>query len=299
MDDLSDCLKEKRVYFSYKSVTYASANAIKEGIDLADIKRMDLYVFDENGLFVKKITDESPAMSLDYYMTIPGLKPGKYSFVAWGNLQNQYVVSPDELIPGKTLMKELQVYLNRITADKVVNEPLAPLFYATHAEETQDVTATGNQNMQLELIQDTYTINVKVVGLTEEILTNNTYRLDIFDDNDKYTFDNEFVPSVPFTYTSLFAKEVDALSSHLTVMRLADNRKPVLYVTDTNRPEEHLIKSDLVELLLALHTVHGLTIDFRYQYEFTIEYVLDSSQTVVAINVNGWGLTPEEVDLES
>jgi hypothetical protein len=294
-------MKEKRVYFSfsYKPVSKASTGVIKEGIDLADVKRVDLYIFDENGLFIEKITDEKPAMSLDYYMIVPGLKSGKYKFVSWGNLQNQYTVSPDGLIPGKTSMKELQVYLNRITADKVANEPLAPLFYATHAEEYLEVNTMADQSFQLDMIQDTYTINVKVVGLTEEIRNNNTFRLEISDDNDKYTFGNEFVPSGLFTYTSLFAKETDTLSARLTVMRLAENREPVLYVTDTNQPEKRLIKSNLVELLLALRIVHGLTIDFKYQYEFTIEYVLDSSQTLVAVNINGWGLTPEEVDLES
>jgi hypothetical protein len=298
-DDLSNCLREKRVYFSYKFITYASAGAIREGINPADIKRMDLYVFDENGLFVQKTSDEAPVMSLDYYMTIPGLRSGKYKFVAWGSLQNQYTVSPDDLIPGKTTIEELQVYLNRITAEKVVDEPLAPLFYATHTEKYLEVTAMADQNFQLEMIQDTYTINVKVVGLTEELLNNNTYRLDISDDNDKYTFNNEFIPSVFFTYTSLFTKEAETLSSRLTVMRLAENRNPMLYVANTNRPEEYLIKNNLVELLLALHAVHGLTIDFRHQYEFNIEYVLDSSLMVVAINVNGWDLKPEEVDLGS
>ncbi|MDR0749077.1 MAG: FimB/Mfa2 family fimbrial subunit [Tannerellaceae bacterium] len=300
-DDLSDCMKEKRVYFSfsYKPAEKASTDVIKEGINLADVKRMDLYVFDENGLFVQKVTDESPAMSLDYYMTIPGLKSGKYKFVAWGSLQNQYAVSPEELIPGKTSMKELQVSLNRVKADKRVNESLAPLFYASHEEETLVVNAMADQNFQLDMIQDTYTINVKVVGLTEEIRNNNTFQLEISDDNDKYTFGNEFVPSGLFTYTSLFAREADTLSARLTVMRLAENREPLLYVTDTNQPEECLIKSNLVELLVALRTVHGLTIDFRYQYEFTIEYVLDSSLTLVAVNINGWGLTSDDIELGS
>jgi hypothetical protein len=298
-DDLSDCQREKRVYFSYKLFTHASAGAIREGINPADIKRMDLYIFDENGLFVQRTTDEAPVMSPDYYMTIPGLKSGKYKFIAWGNLQNQYTVSPDELIPGKTTMEELQLYLNRITAEKTVDEPLAPLFYATHAEKDLEVNALADQNFQLEMIQDTYTINVKVTGLTEELLNNNTYRLNISDDNDKYTFNNEFVPSAPFTYTSLFKKEAETLLSRLTVMRLTDNRSPMLYVVNTNRPEEHLIENNLVELLLALHKVHGLTIDFRHQYEFTIEYVLDSAQAVVSININGWDLKPEDAVLGS
>jgi hypothetical protein len=297
-DDLSDCRKEKRVYFSYRPASYASGDVVKEGIVPADIKRMDLYVFNENGLFVEKITDESPTMSLDYYMTVSDLKSGKYKFVAWGNLQNRYDISTGELVPGKTSIEELQVYLNGI-ADKIVEESsalLPPLFYATHKEQVLEVNAMANQNFQLDMVQDTYTINVKVVGLTEEILKNNTYRLEIYDNNDKFKFDNDFVQSGFFTYSSLCTQTNDTLLSALTVMRLADNRKPILRVVDT-RTKGALIETNLVELLLTLRGL-GAKIDFSYQYEFNVTYVLDTALTIVAIKINGWTWVPEDGKLE-
>jgi hypothetical protein len=297
-DDLSDCVKEKRVFFSYKPVTYASTDVIREGIDPADITRMNLYIFDENGLFVEEIIDESPVMSPDYYMTIPHLKSGKYTFVAWGNLQNQYTVSSDMLIPGKTSVKELQVYLNRI-ANKVVNEPLTPLFYAAHTGENLEVvSAAENQKFQLNIVQDTHTINVSVagVGFEEEKLNNNTYRLEIYDNNDKFGFDNNFVQSDFFTYSSPCTKEQasETLTSSLTVMRLADDRKPKLRIVN-DQTGDCLLEEDLVALFLALRDL-GVTIDFSYQHEFTIRYIFDA--TTLTVYVNGWKLVREYGELE-
>jgi hypothetical protein len=297
-DDLSNCLKEKRIYFSYRPASYASGDVVKEGITPADIKRINLYVFDENGLFVQKVTDESPTMSADYYMTIPDLKSGKYKFVAWGNLQDRYDISSEELIPGKTSIEELQVYLTGI-ADRMMNESpalLTPLFYATHKEQALEVNAVINQNFQLDIVQDTYTINVKVVGLTEETLNSNTYRLEIYDNNDKFKFDNDFVPSDFFTYSSACTQAHDTLSSALAVMRLADNRKPMLRVVDA-QTKSALVETDLVKLLLALRGL-GAKIDFSYQYEFNVKYILDTALVVVAIEINGWTWVPAETPLE-
>jgi hypothetical protein len=299
-DDLSGCLKEKRVYFSYRPASYASEadDVVKTGINPADIKQMDLYIFDENGLFVKKITDELPAMSFDYYMTIPDLKSGKYKFVAWGNLQDRYDISSKELIPGKTSIGELQVYLNGIV-DKTVDESsvlLAPLFYATHKEQELEVNAMADQNFQLDMVQDTYTINLKIVGLDERTLKDNTYRLEIYDNNDKFKFDNDFVESDFFTYSSLCTQANDTLSSALAVMRLADNRKPILRVVNIQTGVS-LVETDLVKLLLTPNDTKA-KIDFSYQYEFNIKYILDTALAIVGIEINGWIWVPEGGVLE-
>jgi hypothetical protein len=267
------------------------------GIDPADVKRMDLYIFDADGLFVKKITDELPAMSLDYYMTIPDLKSGKYKFVAWGNLQDRYDISSKELIPGKTSIGELQVYLNGIV-DQTVNESaalLAPLFYATHKEQILEVNAMADQNFLLDMVQDTYTINLKIVGLDEKTLEDNTYRLEIYDNNDKFRFDNDFVQSDFFTYSSPCTQANDTLSSALTVMRLADNRKPILRVVNTQTGGS-IVETDLVKLLLTPSDTRA-KIDFSYQYEFNVKYILDTSFVIVAIEINGWRWVPEDTPL--
>lgn len=297
-DDLSDCLKETRVYFSYRPVTYASADVIREGIYPADIIRMNLFIFDENGKFVKEIIDESPTMSLDYYITIPDLKSGKYRFVAWGNLEDQYDISSDELIPGKTSIEELQVHLSCI-ADKTVNESLVPLFYATHTDKSLEVNAMVSQKFQLDMVQNTHLINVSVVGVEKDELNVNTYRSEIYDNNDKFKFDNDFVQSDFFTYTTHCTREQinETLSSSLTIMRLADDRKPMLRVIN-NQTGDCLVEDNLVELLLTLRAF-GVKVDFNYQHEFNIKYVLDAeSPTTITIYINGWKLVKEDGELE-
>ena len=51
---------------------------------------MNLYVFDEKGVFVTELKEESGAFAPDYLMTLPGAMAGRrYIFVAWSGLYGE------------------------------------------------------------------------------------------------------------------------------------------------------------------------------------------------------------------
>ena len=53
--------------------------------------KMNLYVFDEKGVFVTELKEESGAFAPDYLMTLPGAMAGRrYIFVAWSGLYDKY-----------------------------------------------------------------------------------------------------------------------------------------------------------------------------------------------------------------
>lgn len=76
--------------------------------------KMNLYVFDEKGVFVTELKEESGAFAPDYLMTLPGAMAGRrYIFVAWSGL---YDKSYDKvtLTPGVSTLEDLEVSVNNL-----------------------------------------------------------------------------------------------------------------------------------------------------------------------------------------
>ena len=136
-DDLSDCDMDKRVKFHYTEYTPATYNDIeyREGINPAAVTRMNLFIFDEAGKYVKEVIDEAPKMSKDYYMTVSGLQTGDYKFIAWGSLKGVFSMSTENFVPGVTTFNEVEIYLNSIR-NGLVTDSITPLFYASHPNAT-------------------------------------------------------------------------------------------------------------------------------------------------------------------
>ncbi|GHT27534.1 hypothetical protein AGMMS49574_00160 [Bacteroidia bacterium] len=288
-DDLSQCTTEKRVFFDYTPAIQATKN----GINPDDMVKMNLYVFDENGKFVREFVDEQPALSPNYYINVTGLVPGHYQFVAWGNLGNQYALSPmKQLEVGISNLEELQVELTRLGNNKTVSEWLDHLFFATHTElKTIEILQFVPQDIHLKLIENTYRINVEVIGLGLANATNNTYRVDIIDSNGKYKFNNDFAPCEEFSYTSLFTvhpEENYKLKTSLMVLRLAESRQiPEIRIVNNNTNEE-LIRENLIELILAA-IKQGATVDFSNTIEFEIRFEFNPNAPLECmIYINGY-----------
>jgi hypothetical protein len=288
-DDLSQCTTEKRVFFDYTPAT----QAIKNGINPNDLVRMNLYVFDENGKFVREFIDEQPALSPNYYIDVTGLAPGHYQFVAWGNLGNQYALSPmKQLEVGISNIDELQVELTKIGNNRTVSEWLTPLFFATHTElETIEILQFTPQDIHLQLIENTYRINVEVIGLDSVTTTENTFRLEILDSNGKYKFDNDFAPCEKFSYTSVFAVHPEKnyrLETSLMVLRLLESRQipEIRIVNDKTNVE--LVRENLIELILAAQK-QGALVDFSNTIEFNIRFEFNPNAPLECnIYINGY-----------
>jgi hypothetical protein len=285
-------VSDKRIYFDYELASSPKG----EGINPMDITRMNLFIFDENGLFVKECVDEAPQMGTDYFMTVTGLAAGRYRLVAWGNLKEHYAISsaPE---PGKTKFSDLQVVLQSIENDEVKVQ-LAPLFFATHTESnTIEVLGMGAQFIHLNLIQDTYRINVTVTGVDSTINATSDHIAKIEDDNGIYGFDNDFATCRKFAYTQPCQKiDKQDLKSSLTILRLAANRHPLLSVIN-QQTREAVLEEDLVKLIQDAAVANGVTVDFNKMHEFDIKYELISAMEIV-IYINGWKLVRQPGVLE-
>jgi hypothetical protein len=286
-EDLSNCLFDKRIYFDYEQ----ASPSLKGGIDPADITQMNLFIFDEDGRFVMECVDEAPQMGAEYFMTVKGLKPGNYRMAAWGNLKERYALS-SALVPGQTTFADLQVMLSGIENGEV-KEPLTPLFFATHAGSASvEVMGKSAHFIRLELIKDTYKINVTVSGMDSTRTEQYDHELQIADNNGAYRFDNDFADCRTFRYTQpcrINRESNNDLEASLTVLRLAAGRQPLLSLIN-RQTGGVVVQDDLVKLILDANAM-GATIDFSKTHEFDVRYELSrTSAAEVVVYINGWRL---------
>jgi hypothetical protein len=93
-----------------------------------DVKKINLYVFDENNLIYTTTTELSP---YETNFNIPlDLPMGNYHIIAWGNVLDSqpFSVTPDEFVKGQTTLAEARLTLQR-EAGNLSQKELEKLFY--------------------------------------------------------------------------------------------------------------------------------------------------------------------------
>ncbi|MCC8096047.1 MAG: FimB/Mfa2 family fimbrial subunit [Tannerellaceae bacterium] len=289
-DSLEDCFSECRLFLDYIPANYSEA---REGIREENLTRLNLFVFDEEGIFVREYTDESPELSPEYYIALPGLPSGYYQIMAWGGLNTNYVIS-EELVPRETHISELELYLKH-TERASVTTTIPHLFYASKEDELIEVIQGQDVKDKLKLVQDTYVIHVTVNGLET---TNETYTISIEDNIGTLTFDNSITSTEKYNYITTCQN----FTGSLTVLRLMEERKgSVPFRLESNQKDKPLFEEDIIELLLAIQTVGG-KVNFSYMHEFDIiltaqEPADEAAEVTFTVSVNGWNLTSEDTPL--
>jgi len=291
-DDLSDCPKQVRVHFTY----------LPGEVNSAQVDRMHLYIFDQNGMFVSEYRDEEiTRFNTDYYIDLPGLLPGNYRIIAWGGKDGRdYTTSPASFVKGKTTFEEAQLMLQH--PDNTISSLVHHLFHA-------DLAITVNRSLvrqlfYMPLVQISNTINLSTLGLPA---TTDNYTFNITDDNCTYQFDRSFgyhahAASHLFTYSAPCTKdEAHQLHATLHVLRLtADRRIPklevfnqttgkVLYPVGTQ-------SGDLIELILLAYKQNNF--DTTHTYDIVLTFTGDESTGFkVDITINGWKVHDENTEL--
>ncbi len=272
---------EITVYFSYLN---NGGNVKEPGIDPDDVDYMRLFVFDDEGLFLMELIDEVPVITPDYHFTLT-LEPGVYQFVAWGGyMESQYDLIPPPLQRAQIHFEEEVLRIER--TDEVVDIIPHNLFYAgpdTHAE-----VVTGNERFMLPLIQDTYTFHI-TIDCYEEI--NNLLEVCIDDDNGSYHFDNSFIKDSVHYIQPLGRSSGQIYTTTVRVMRLADNRNPILSFTDKTLNKK-LMEVNLVELLHELNRAGLQRVNFDNLYDYDLNFSLCSTGedgTIgILVDIDGW-----------
>lgn len=274
-EDFSDCLTGLKVYFTHEPGTL-----IRTSIDHSEVDRLDLFVFDDAGIFRGIWTDENPKLSSDYYMTIPNLPEGNYTFVAWDGDHPPYSISTTFIV-GQTTINEAIFSLEHQMGE--VENDMLQLF---HASKQEYVYNTRDQKVYVPLVQLHNTINLTTEGLP---LDGNTYQMTISDNNGKYYFDNSFAPSGDFTYKTSCAKDAQGqLSATLNILKLAADRSPIFKIYNVTQGSV-LFEANLITLL---NRIGNIDYDTQHTFDIHIKFTTDM-KAIIAIN--GWQVTEDSV----
>ncbi len=128
--DLDDCPPMVRYAVAFQYTNTNRTKALDRFYD--DVKKINLYVFDENNLIYTTTTKISPYES---NFNIPlDLPMGKYHIIAWGNVLDDanFTITPEDFVIGQTSLDDVRLTLNRIAnqfSTTASAEELDKLFY--------------------------------------------------------------------------------------------------------------------------------------------------------------------------
>lgn len=296
-EDFSDCpTGSYSIAFEYVNHTGAEhSNRF-----CTDVHRVDLYVFDSTGYFVKCITNSGNPFAEDFHID-PELPEGSYTLVAWGNISNEVIVEP-AFVSGKTTIEEGLLSLKAIE-NQSVKKKLTSIFHAIKevtvdgfTDKTDTLSFTKNEN-QLNLTVKWFEesgipcIHRCAVGV----------RVRVVDPKGAtYKFDNSVVASgnelTYYPYQNAGNDTQNQLASVLSLMRLVEGEKLTLLIERLMQDGtiKEIYHTDLIELIRMHPYAHAQSeLDRQDVYEIEISLIDDLNSDTdtymqAAITVAGW-----------
>ena len=208
-----DCDVTHKVKFVYdKNLKWADAFP-------SEVKSVNLYVYDSNGVFIKKYTGQGYELSTpDYYITLD-LPTGNYRLVAWCGLENEGATDESFIVPepvaGVSRIEELTCQLNAIDyplsySREGDNESIMPisnqrLYFLYHG--MLDVSLEDNHDGKeyihtISLTKDTNHIRLILQELSnDEGLDEGDYEISIESANGLMAYNNELIGNTTIKYT--------------------------------------------------------------------------------------------------
>ncbi len=283
-----------RIGFSWPAVDESG----REGIIPQEAHTVDLFLFDDTGLFIGHIAEQGISLTSSYQIET-GLPAGDYHIIAWFNAGNDYCYTPDltAFQPGTTRLADAYIALAIENGMAQVTSG-SPLLYGSVSGKTINnlfAGADGCQHIDLVLTQNTYELTFLLKGE----LADAQYRLEMYDQQGRYDFQNSFAlhqEEIQYTTYALPVGE-QKYEGNMTVERLERGRQPRFSVrTISGRV---IYENNLVDLILK-HETGGGWIDFSKIFRFKLELEFTENNDgsfLVEVTINGWKVKEEEGQL--
>ncbi|MDR2810634.1 MAG: FimB/Mfa2 family fimbrial subunit [Tannerellaceae bacterium] len=275
-DDLSEC---------GVTIRYQYTRNI-EGVDkfISEIKKINLFVFDSNGLFLTEYTANEKELNNGQAMHL-NIPPGTYDLVCWGNLGDDYQLPAFER--GKTSVKEVMLSLKR-TKNTVVNPPQS-LFFGSLSQIQILPDIRRKQILTIDMIKDTKKIRIITKQLPPQEIAGNQFDCRIISVNGDYKFDNSIAGNESLWYVPQTSvnEEKQLLFDFVTMRELKDGStrsKLIFTYRPIGKEEEELFSADLTEILLSVSKTKDLDIEDYFEIEMSLDYTNGST----TIQIKGW-----------
>ena len=292
---IDETLPECRLYVRFRydyNMEFSDAFA-------SQVNRVDVFVFDKDGTFVIKKSEQGETLGGSYRMPLP-LPAGEYRIAAWAGMSDDFEM-PDP-VAGKTTLEELTVRMKR-EESLVHNKALNPLWYGG----VQAVSFTGRQEQTetVSLIKDTnkFRFILQKSGPGEELDINDCL-FEIRADNGYYDWNNDLLDDDMISYRPYYLEKVEdvGIVVEMNTMRLLEHKK--VYLTLTRKSDgKELMRIDLIPyLLLTKMEGHNIPaqeyLDRQSEYAIVFFYnpeLLNFLSTKIVIN--GWTIWLKGEDL--
>lgn len=293
--DQSDCPRGLSLRFVY-DYNMEYANSFPKKVDC-----LSLYVFDEQGNFVKQLTETRDVLSNESYRMELELDAGNYTLVAYGGLAcDEASFSIPEFTTRASHYDELSVTLNHDNFTS--NEALHDLFYGklnVSLGEEEFVEET------LYMMKDTNNIKIALQQINGKTIAASQFTFEITDDNTLFDKNNNIVPQDVIVYSPWATGEdivgswedndtpVSVAWAEFSTSRIVVENNPRLKVT--NRETGDVVFSiPLKEYMLLLKS--ELYADMQSQEyldresEWSMVFFLDDGFRWIDIQIiiNGW-----------
>ena len=292
---IDETLPECRLYVRFRydyNMEFSDAFA-------SQVNRVDVFVFDKDGTFVIKKSEQGETLGGSYRMPLP-LPAGEYRIAAWAGMSDDFEMP--EPVAGKTTLEELTVRMKR-EESLVHNKALNPLWYGG----VQAVSFTGRQEQTetVSLIKDTnkFRFILQKSGPGEELDINDCL-FEIRADNGYYDWNNDLLDDDMISYRPYYLEKVEdvGIVVEMNTMRLLEHKK--VYLTLTRKSDgKELMRIDLIPyLLLTKMEGHNIPaqeyLDRQSEYAIVFFYnpeLLNFLSTKIVIN--GWTIWLKGEDL--
>lgn len=293
---IDETLPECRLYVRFRydyNMEFSDAFA-------SQVNRVDVFVFDKDGTFVMKKSEQGETLGGgSYRMPLP-LPVGEYRIAAWAGMSDDFEMP--EPVAGKTTLEDLTVRMKR-EESLVHNKALNPLWYGG----VQAVSFTGRQEQTetVSLIKDTnkFRFILQKSGPGEELDINDCL-FEIRADNGYYDWNNDLLDDDMISYRPYYLEKVEdvGIVVEMNTMRLLEHKK--VYLTLTRKSDgKELMKIDLIPyLLLTKMEGHNIPaqeyLDRQSEYAIVFFYnpeLLNFLSTKIVIN--GWTIWLKGEDL--
>lgn len=286
-DSFNEDLLECRLFVKFKyDYNMEFADAFHSQVD-----KVELYVFDKDGKFLFKQTEEGSTLGTGSYLMEVKLPVGQYQFMAWAGAHDSYDIT--SLQAGVSSIADLKLQLKR-EETLIIDKELEPLWYGEI--NNVDFTGTTDQTEVINLIKDTNKVRFVFQGSNEDSwgVDVNAYTYEIIESNGYLAHDNSLLgdDNLSFRPYHIEQKNLAAGIVELNTMRFLANRNARFVVTEkaTGKKVFNINLTDF--LVMTKIEGHNMSVqeylDRESEYKIVFFFADNDPWLVLQININGW-----------
>lgn len=289
---LNGCIKDGVTECRYLNFLTFEYTKNKQGTDLfsSQVKKLDIYVYDANGKYIKHFSDEGSHFNIPSYSIPFDLPAGKYTFVVWGGINKDYLVADKSGDKEQILQTDVTLFdhsrLSVNTTNTHIDFP-ENLYFGI--AKNIIINPDKLKNIHIKLTKNTNTIRFTVHGLQNIKRLAYQNELDIICSiaNGEFKFDNTInLTDRLFQYMPVERTDTeDTLKFNIKTLRLLDDMKSELILKNSSTGE-HIFKHNLIELLLLSPEINNNEdLDINDEYDISIAISVNLGLT---ITINGF-----------